>query len=290
MATFDADDFVERYKDGEDKKTTRLVGLELEIEREDREEEGWLMDAADSVTGFAGYGSDGGDIEVVTDPVSEGFIKEGGGVIKNVVKLLNDNHCMSCFGGGTHINVAKLEGDYKYTYDNIIWLTIVFNEQIEKVFGRHSHWAKSPLEQYNWFGRCQQRRIKKNARLADRMFQIFVKEIDGVSKAMSDINNKHLMVTDKGNRYEFRGAKSSVNLDECLAWAEFCLNMTRIAATNKTLQNVKFENFLEGEYIEKYFNEVIQQNNTRKLTKEELKDYARRKQELTIIEEQDFVY
>lgn len=290
MATFAKSDFTPRYKEGEVKSRTRLIGLELEVMRSDRETTEWLEDAHDSITGFAGFGYDGDDIEIVTDPVSENYIPENGGAIKNVFKVITDNECEACIGGGTHINISKLDADYKYTYDNIMWLSIVYNQQIEKIFGRHSHWARSPLDQYNWFGRSAQRRIIKNAQLAQRMFSIFVKEVEGVSQAMSKSNNKHLMVVDKGNRYEFRGAKSSVNLEECLAWSEFCLNMTRIAATNKNLTNVKFSDLLVGPHIEAYVKQIGEQTESRKLEKEELKDYATRKKMLTIIDEGDFLY
>ena len=288
MATFNQDNFLPRMQQGEDKNKVRLVGFELEVKREDREKEDWLHYAVASIDGFANYGFDGDDIEIVSDPISTSLLVDDS-FIKDITEELNKNDCSACPGGGTHINVSKLPSDSKYTYENLLWLQMVFTTQMQKVFGRISNWARNPID-------CMFRngtRTYDKKRLAESNLMKLLMDLNftspEIAESLSKHNSKALLITDKGNRYEFRGGKSSIDELEILAWGEFCVNMVK-AASKSSIERVKFSQFIKGPHIEKYFADVIQKNDARKLKDADLKKTARSKQKITIIERRNRIF
>lgn len=288
MATFNQEEFQPRMQQGENAKKVRLIGFELEVQREDKNQEGWLQEAVSGLEGFAGYGFDGDDIEVVSDPISRSLLIDGSfiGAITN--KLL-EHKCSTCSGGGTHINVSKLPSDYKYTFSNLLWLQMVFVTQMRKVFGRATTWARNPAElmltQVN-------RKFDRKKFISSKMFNPMLElnlEVENIPQEFSQNHNKAILITEKGNRYEFRGGKSSVNELELLAWGEFCANIVD-AAAKTSIEGVKFSQFIKGPHVEKYFNEVVQRNNSRKLTAKDLSKTARSTQKITITETRNTIY
>ena len=279
MATFSEEEFTPRMQNGETQKKVRLVGYELEVKRFDQEESDWIQNAISNVEGFAAYGSDGDDIEVVTDPISTSLLVDNS-YIGTIANLLAEK-CEPCFGGGTHINVSMLPSDSKYTYENLLWMQMIYEGQLQKIFGRISSWAKSPTS--CMFRNCTRRFDKKKLVASPLMKGLFNLNFNDekTSEEFSRMNNKALLITNKTNRYEFRGGKSSVDELELLAWGEFCVNFTEAAAKNK-LGRTKFSDFIKGPHIEKYFNEVVQENKERKLKEAELKETLHSTKKLTI--------
>lgn len=260
---------------------SRLIGLELEVEREDRDEVDWLKTASKEQEGFAAFGYDGADIEVVTDPISIGLVREGGKLIEEVLNTITEHDCITCPQGGTHINVSKLPTDYKWTYDNLLWLQMVYIEEMRKVFGRKSHWAETPLKSLSYGSNTKNHKI---------LFDIFINQVPNVAKTFSGGNSKSILITNKRNRYEFRGGKSSTSLLEVLAWSEFCYNIVEIAATKQDLKGVQFKDFLEGEFIKQYIEAVVNTSESRKLTDQELNKAVGRTKKITIMKGYDKIF
>lgn len=288
MATFDQSDFTPRLQQGESQETTRLVGFEMEVKRKDNQKDAWLHNAVASIDGFAQYGYDGDDIEVVSDPISTSLLVDNS-FIKSITDELVKNECDPCTGGGTHINVSKLPSDSKYTYENLIWLQIVFEEQLQKVFGRITTWAQSPVKQMMTnTSRSYKRENFVKSPLFKQILDINF-GIEGIPESFSKRFSKSLMVTDKGNRYEFRGGKSSVDELELLAWGEFCVNLVK-AAAKSSIKGIKFSQFFKGPHIEKYFADVIQKAENRKLKDADLAKTAKSTQKITITNKRNRVY
>ena len=267
MATFDSSNFKYILKKGESASTTRLIGYELEIEREDRTAE-WMQYEIGDDKPFAAYGYDGSDIELVTHPISVSMLRDDS-LISEATQILKDKNCKPCEQGGTHVNVSKLTDDYTLSYSNLLWLQTIYAGQMQKVFGRVSSWAQIPS---NKMGSDGYR--KKKERLSDPQYVRSIMELflsdEETAQQFSRMQNKSLLITDKGNRYEFRGGKSTTDRDELLAWGQFCFNMVEIASTNKKLTGVKFKNFLKGDMISRYVQEVLQTSKHRKLSEDEL--------------------
>lgn len=281
MATFDQEVFNARMQTGETPANTRLVGYELEVARSDRDTSNWLDNAVNSIEGFASFGYDGDDIEVVTDPISTSLLIENS-ILHNVVDEIA-TYCETCFGGGTHINVSKLPKDCPYTYENLLWMQMIYEKQMQKIFGRISNWAKNPAKQ---MFHNTTRSIDKNKLVSSPLMkQLFDMTFDEkeMAEKFSKRNNKALLITDKGNRYEFRGGKSSIDEQELLAWGEFCVNCVNLAS-KPSIRNVKFKQLLVGPHIESYFQNVVQASDKRKIKDAELEETLRSTKNITIKE------
>ena len=281
MATFSQSDFCPIMDGKENLHQIRLVGVEIETQRRDTDIYNWLKKAKQDGV-IANWGMDGSDIEVVSHPITATLVHKGGEHFENITKLLEENNCSVHQRAGTHINVSKIDGDYKYTYDNLMWLQIIFEKQFRKVFGRSTHWAHFyPGAMFqgkneNW----------QNAQKTKMMFDIAYAG-NNITNEFSKYHNKQLMITDKRNRYEFRGGKATVSHLEILAWSEFCLNVVDTAATKRDIAGVKFKDFLTGKYIEEYATTVMAQNKNRELKSKDLSKTVGRTKKLTITDSQE---
>ena len=247
MATFSQNSFTPRYAEGDNAASARLVGFELEDRRKEEyrnlrmdrysESKNEIEQAVVDCPGIVNWGHDGGDKEFVTNPMSETIIRAGGNdELKSVFTFLT-KYFESDKRSGTHLNVSKLKSDSRRTYRNLWWFEVFFFEQATKIFGRNSHWAQPP-----------QNLSAPQGAHSKRFYEILgEKQSRGFSKA----NAKSVFIVDKGNRFEFRGAKATVELKEALAWAEFCLNIVNAAAKNET-NRTPFAGYLKGEHIEDY--------------------------------------
>ena len=281
MATFSQSDFCPIMDGVENLHQVRLVGIEIETQREDTAMQDWLVQAKRNGN-IANWGRDGSDIEVVTHPITATLVHKGGEHFEKITKLLEENRCTVNSYAGTHINVSKIDGDYKYTYDNLMWLQIIFEEQFKKVFGRSTHWAQfCPSFMFQGDNKKWQ-----NAQKTKMMFDIAYAG-NNITEEFSRSRSKQLMITDKKNRYEFRGGKATVSLLEILAWSEFCLNVVDIAATKRDIAGVKFKDFLTGKYIEEYVTTVMAQNKDRELKSKDLSKTVGRTKKLTITDREE---
>lgn len=286
MASFSQEQFVPKMSEGEKESTTRLFGFELEVmrKRDHYEESEKQYKELGKMNAVAGVGFDGGDIEVATNPYSLSVLLSGDKDLDDLFEYFQKKEMTTSIRSGTHINVSKLESDSKYTYDNILWLTIIFGPQIKKVFGRSSTWAKSPVELFNMQGLPNKYTEPFGKDYCKTIIDIFMPKGSGVSTRFSSMHNKGLLVTDKGNRYEFRGGKSTTSFVESMAWTQFCNNIVEIASKRKGMEKVKFKELLKGSYIEDYFKNEIQTNKNRRLSRTELAATINSTQEITIME------
>ena len=204
----------------------------------------------------AGVGYDGGGKEFVTFPDSISHFKKGGSErLKNVVEFLSET-TEPDYMSGTHIHVSKLNSDTQTTWNNIYWFEMCFAPQLQKIFGRVTHWARTPLPE-GYFSQVNNR--------DEVLFQAPLKRPE---PATNQVYNKGSMVVDRGNRYEFRGPKATHDLDEILAWAELCNNIVEMCA-NGYIKNMTFSEVLKGKYIRKYVDKIGKNNEARKITPEE---------------------
>lgn len=294
MASFDLCDWREDYHLSDRKEDSRLVGIEFELvaktanEMPDDEghiiaedwldEEGignyydeyaeydetdyesrakWIQEQLqEKGLAIAGVGYDGNDKEFVTYPDSITHYHSGGSKrFKEVLDFL-DKYTEVGDNSGTHIHVSKLPSDIPSTWDNIYWFDICFQKQLQKIFGRVTSWAmpfRVPSNEY------------KNSS-DETIIEVPHKRPENMAPKDYD---KHHMVVDRGNRYEFRGPKASHNINEVLAWIELCNNIVDLCS-NGYIKNAKFKEVLKGKYIRKYINELNKLDN-RKITEEERK-------------------
>lgn len=276
MASFADTAWETEYAGEEDKEKTRLVGIEFEArikpynEIKEKEfeflSEEWLNDEgignyeSDYDDGeeidydirsewiwdelenkgikVGGVGYDGGGKEFVTHPDSITLFKNGGSErFKKIVDMLKEyTEADTC--SGTHINISKLESDHENTKSNLYWMSMVFGAQFQKIFGRRSHWARIPLP-VNHFSTL------------DNEAKVFRAPIRRPSIKGMCLDPKGTIIVEKEGRWEFRGPKATHDINEVLAWIEFCNNVLE-ACSQKSITNVKFEDLLRGNYIEAY--------------------------------------
>lgn len=274
MASFDNQAWDVQYLPSDDKHKTRTVGIEFECkvtnlnsvyesnninafrrkwEREHPNQ--WFNPNAHLLNEknfpIAAWGYDGGDKEFVIHPDSYNYFKRGGSKrFKQVVNYLSE-YTEADKASGTHIHISQLSSDDKQkTWDNLYWCMCGFGLEMQKIFGRSSNWTCPPkvsrimegLYDYNLPG----------------VFKMsYVKPKDMKKIATNVYETKHTMINrHRCGTYEFRGPKSSHDLEEILAWVQFCHNMVEICATTEDITQVKFGEFLKGKYIAKYVREI----------------------------------
>lgn len=200
---------------------------------------------------FGGIGYDGGGKEIVTMPDSFNIFETGGS--ERLIKIVNMLKAATKAdkASGTHIHVSKLDSDVKTTWQNVYWFCMCFGPQLQKIFGRITHWARTPLPQ-NFF--------TSNDNTTEKLFEAPKKQ----PKA-AGVYAKGSIVVDKGDRYEFRGPKASHDLDEILAWTELCHSIIEVCAKGY-IQDVPFSDVLRGKYIRAYVNKIGKNNPDRKLS------------------------
>lgn len=293
MATFKLRNWKPQYLKGENPETTRLIGVEFEGEPKsvseiENEYEQIITDAKldESITWdyarrayvatkdgkkykdrfdfmkkylaknlgieVGGIGVDGGGREFATLPDSYGnYVKGGSERFKKVVAFL-ERTTNADRDSGTHINISKLDSDTRTTWNNIYWYMMCFGPQLQKIFGRRSHWAKIPLPKEYFCSNSG----------SNMMFEVPTKR-----PKPEWVYSKGSMVVDKGNRYEFRGPKASHDLDEVLAWIQFCNNIVEICA-NGYIKDMPFAEALKGKYIRAYLTKIAE-NPEREITSKE---------------------
>ena len=198
-----------------------------------------------------GVGFDGGGREIVTMPDSYNLYLQGGSKrLKELVDFLTKVGIPDR-ASGTHINISKLESDVNSTWRNLYWFTMCFGPQLQKIFGRITHWARTPLPQ-NYF--------TANGNSNEILFEAPKKQ-----PKQTGVYAKGTIIVDKGDRYEFRGPKASNDIDEILAWVELCHNIVEVCARGY-IQNVPFADVLNGKYIRKYLNKIGKENPERKIS------------------------
>lgn len=297
MASFDCKgkDWKAEYLDTDDKEKVRLVGIEFEGKMKaqnripenykffnDKYTEKYISEKtginpncwspkeydkfqkerqefvegklAELNIGYGGWGYDGGGKEIVSLPDSFTKFELGGSErFVNLVNLVN-GAMEPDENSGTHIHISSLSSDVKTTYNNIYWFCMAFAPQIQKVFGRISHWAKTPLPP-DYFEKRSQGTVK-------------LYEVPKIRPQIQNVFNKGSMVINRGNRYEFRGPKATNDLEEILAWVEFCHNIVEVCARGY-IQEVPFADVLRGKYIRKYINKISKENKDRTISAKE---------------------
>lgn len=291
MASFNREDWEPIYLPSDKKEETRLVGIEFEMaiknkneiqedlqfmseEFLDEEDIGVYVDddydefdddARDYSERveymktqlesrdyqFGGLGYDGGGKEIVTLPDSYSYFEQGGSERFN--KLLNlikevgipDN------ASGTHIHISKLKDDVKTTWNNLYWFCMCFGPQLQKIFGRISRWARTPLP--------------KDFFYSNAAGNVMLFEAPKKQPKQTQTSPKGTIIVDRGNRYEFRGAKASNDKDEILAWVELCNNIVEVCSKGY-IQDVPFADVLRGKYIRAYVNKIGKENSERKIS------------------------
>lgn len=288
MASFSPDDWREEYSPEDDPKKVRLIGIEFEgkpKEPEDldekykfystkylrgkgigikKDEDGheWFDEGeiwketkknlSELGIVYGGVGQDGGGKEIVSCPDSFTLFEQGGSErLKNLIDFL-EKSTIADAASGTHFHISKLEGDVQKTWNNIYWFCMVFGPQLQKVFGRRTTWAQIPLPR-NYF--------------TDRMGteHIFEAPHKQPQKTQTPGYNKSSFVVDRENRYEFRAAKASHDLEEILAWAEICHNIVEICSKGY-IQEIPFGDVLQGKYARAYVNKINKESKERKIT------------------------
>lgn len=204
---------------------------------------------------FGGIGYDGGGKEIVTMPDSFTLFEQGGSKrLKDLVGMLA-RYTEADQASGTHIHVSKLENDTAKTWDNIYWFCMCFGPQLQKLFGRVSSWAPVPLPK-GFFTSS----VDSN----EKIFEAPQKRPEAPKAGAS----KHIMVNDRGNRYEFRAPKASHDLDEIIAWTELCHNIVELCA-NGYIKDMPFAEVLKGKHIRAYAYKIAKENPLRALSSEE---------------------
>lgn len=289
MASFDNTKWDKQYLPSDDKEKTRTVGIEFEcsvtnlnskfhsrninILRNEWIKEhptGWF-DAQKIVIDeknfpIAGWGYDGGEKEFVTHPDSYNYFKRGGSKrFKQVVEYLAE-HTEADVDSGTHIHISELKNEDKQkTWDNLYWCMCGFGLEMQKVFGRTSHWTTPPSLS----------KFVEGIYSYDipNVFKLTYPKPKNMKKISTKITSeKHTMINlHRNGTYEFRGPKASHDLQEILAWVQFCHNMVEICANTDDITKVPFGEFIKGKYIAKYVRE-ISKNQYRTIT---LKDRRR---------------
>lgn len=204
---------------------------------------------------FGGIEYDGGGKEIVTMPDSITLFEQGGSKrLKDMVEMLA-KYTIADPASGTHIHISKLPNDTLKTWDNIYWFCMCFGPQLQKLFGRVSHWAPVPLP-IGYF--------QSTNRSSELLFEAPQKRPEPPREGAG----KHIMVNDRGDRYEFRAPKSSHDLDEILAWVELCNNIVNLCA-NGYIKDMPFSEVLRGKYIRAYAYKIAKENEKRALSSEE---------------------
>lgn len=200
---------------------------------------------------FGGIGYDGGGKEIVTMPDSFNIFEAGGS--ERLIKILDMLKAATKAdkASGTHIHVSKLDSDVKTTWQNVYWFCMCFGPQLQKIFGRISHWARTPLPK-DYFTSANDTR--------EKVFEAPKKQPEA-----ERVYEKGSIVVDKGDRYEFRGPKATHDLDEVLAWTELCHNIIDVCAKGY-IQDVPFSDVLRGKYIRAYVNKIGKKDADRKLS------------------------
>ena len=202
---------------------------------------------------YGGVGCDGGGREIVSCPDSFTLFEQGGSErLKNLIDFLKESTTADV-ASGTHFHISKLETDVKKTWNNIYWFCMVFGPQLQKIFGRISGWAHIPLPE-NYF--------TERHDCDEKIFEAPHKQ---PIKTQSPGYNKLSFVVERENRYEFRAAKASHDLDEILAWAEIYHSIVEICA-NGYIQDVPFGDILRGKYARAYINKLNKESKERKIT------------------------
>lgn len=232
---------------------------------EEEDEEGYTLhqrklqylknQLAESGIVCGGIDYDGGGKEIVTMPDSVTLFEKGGSQrLKDLVGMLA-KYTDADQGSGTHIHISKLDSDTPKTWDNVYWFCMCFGPQLQKLFGRVSHWAPVPLP-VGYF--------QSTNRSSELLFEAPQKRPEAPCMGA----NKHIMVNDRGNRYEFRAPKSSHDLEEVLAWVELCSNIVNLCA-NGYIKDMPFSEVLRGKHIRAYAYRIAKENEKRALSSEE---------------------
>lgn len=303
MATFRNSVFKKEFDPKDDEKKVRTVGVEIEtiianekcplhnINRynEEKSMEGitknkygyFDMDKARKKLiehykyGFASYGQDGNDIEIVSHPDSITLYKKGGSERFNkLMEFLKENaDSTKADNSGVHVNVGKLAGDeQEYIMDNAYWIIMNFGMQIQKIAGRITHWAEiSPYKELPSTCTIVEERYGESEcdedYDGDDISLYLITQKKGAQQHYIANQIKGSALVNKEFVYEFRMFKSSTDKDEVMAWVELCHNIIELASGAKPLEKIKFADLIQGEYIQKY---AYALEGERKLSKVEL--------------------
>lgn len=309
MASFSEQEWNVQYHKSDDEDKVRTVGLEIETKVKNQSSIFYdfeynnarnrnLVEADERIRAelkkfpIANWGRDGADKEFVLHPDSITLFKRGGSArLRQVFKYLKEN-CKPATASGTHIHISILPGeDINKTWDNIYWFQLTCAEQMQKIFGRTSHWAQDPI--YSTINN-----IARDHKIA--MYDISAEVISVNQDEMKDYTHKiysgkNMMVQPHGNRwfrdyddkgtihdvstFEFRGPKSTVNIEEVLAWVEFCHNIVDLCSQGP-IDNRRFSEFLKGTHISRYVNS-LKRTKERTITLTEMRQIIGKKAKVT---------
>lgn len=227
----------------------RYIGLELETTRNinalpkiddvewsldhwtgfpsrEREEFAKIIDESGKM--IAMIGSDGGDVEIATQPLSERTLL-GNCDFNRMLRAYN-MYCIPDQQSGTHIHISKLEDDKRNLWRNLYWFSVVYDKQLYAIFRRRSTWALSPKKALQNMGKTK---ISINE-VADLRYPGF--------------GNKGTLIIRRENTYECRGGSASTNANEIKAWALMFKNIVDFC-NQTTIVGHRFEEVLpDGNY------------------------------------------
>ena len=137
----------------------RYIGLELETTRNinalpkiddvewelahwslssrEKEEFEKLIDKSGKM--IAMIGTDGGDVEITTQPLSERTLRND--YEFNQMLRAYNMFCIPDQQSGTHVHISKLEDDKRNLWRNLYWFSVVYDKQLYAIFRRRSTWA-----------------------------------------------------------------------------------------------------------------------------------------------------
>ena len=219
----------------------RYIGLELETTRninalpkiddiewsfnhwiESREKEEFAKIIDQSGKMIAMIGSDGGDVEIATQPLSKQTLLNNYDF--NQMLRAYNMFCIPDQQSGTHIHISKLENDKRNLWRNLYWFSVVYDKQLYAIFRRRSTWALSPKKRT---------KISINE-VADLRYPGF--------------GNKGTLIIKRENTYECRGGSASTNANEIKAWALMFKNIVDFC-NQATIVGHRFEEVLpDGNY------------------------------------------
>lgn len=203
---------------------------------------------------IAAWGRDGGDKEFVTEPDSISFFNGGGSKRFKEVMAYLDKNTLADQRSGTHIHIGFIPSDDVFRIrENLYWFMMAFGEQVQKIFGRRSHWAKVP--QFKGCGLMDSNLIN----------EVEYPKPKSISEdTITGCHPKGFIYVKRDHTIEFRGPKASHDIKEVLAWVQFCFNMVEICS-KESIIDVPFAAAIKGTHIQRYL-KTLEKSKERQIT------------------------
>lgn len=206
--------------------------------------------------------TDCGAIEFVTKPILLSSLKWGNGKnqLDNYYKTIQKIAKVSRLNG-SHIHISLLDTDRKDIVARVLFLQSIFYEQLQKVAGRKTTWAKSPGAMNMEIARDREENM-----CLGRMSACGKGGVRRGRGTPSYLRGYYMITPTNKNTLEFRGPKGTVKTEEMLAWIELLHNIVK-EANRPELSSLSFKDLLKGKNISRY---VAGLPKYRQLTEEQL--------------------